>query len=196
MVVVGGWFIGSVVVMVMPIRDVGHWPTADRASQPAGGYTCSQRKEKEAGGLEPLPVLGWPATGLAIGVVNLAIVVPLLVIPLGAGPWNALFGGGNIPPFALASLCAFAAGIITTHRLPHLWGSSFEVVLCACIVSLGRLSLVIVVLCPEDIMIVVLCHIFSIFCVGHNVKNYFLKIIHGSDLLSFIDFFTLNVFFL
>ncbi|GAB2268830.1 sugar transporter [Dionaea muscipula] len=75
-----------------------------------------------------------PCAGLAIGVVNLAIVVPLLVIPLGAGPWNALFGGGNIPPFSLASLCAFAAGIITTHRIPHLWGSSFEVVLCACIV--------------------------------------------------------------
>ncbi|KAJ9187515.1 hypothetical protein P3X46_002961 [Hevea brasiliensis] len=64
--------------------------------------------------------------GLAIGVLNLAIVIPQMVISLGAGPWDALFGGGNIPAFALASVCALAAGVIATLKLPNLSSSSFK----------------------------------------------------------------------
>ncbi|KAH7857783.1 hypothetical protein Vadar_016421 [Vaccinium darrowii] len=64
--------------------------------------------------------------GLAIGVLNLAIVVPQMIISLGAGPWDALFGGGNIPAFVLASLCALVAGVIATLKLPHLSNSSFK----------------------------------------------------------------------
>nr|AWL54319.1 sucrose transporter 2 [Boehmeria nivea] len=64
--------------------------------------------------------------GLAIGVLNLSIVVPQMIISLGAGPWDALFGGGNIPAFALASFCALAAGVIAIRRLPNLSNSSFE----------------------------------------------------------------------
>ncbi|KAM7269555.1 hypothetical protein ACFE04_025052 [Oxalis oulophora] len=64
--------------------------------------------------------------GLAIGVLNLAIVIPQMVISLGAGPWDALFGGGNIPAFVLASFCALAAGVIATMRLPDLANSSFK----------------------------------------------------------------------
>ncbi|XP_024993767.1 sucrose transport protein SUC3-like isoform X2 [Cynara cardunculus var. scolymus] len=56
--------------------------------------------------------------GLAIGVLNLAIVVPQMIVSLGAGPWDALFGGGNVPAFVLASLSALAAGIIATIKLP------------------------------------------------------------------------------
>ncbi|KAA3483917.1 sucrose transport protein SUC3-like [Gossypium australe] len=63
--------------------------------------------------------------GLAIGVLNLAIVIPQMIVSLGAGPWDALFGGGNIPAFILASFCALAAGIIATLRLPDL-ASSFK----------------------------------------------------------------------
>lgn len=63
--------------------------------------------------------------GLAIGVLNLAIVIPQMVISLGAGPWDALFGGGNIPAFVLASLSAFAAGVIATLKLPDL-SSNFK----------------------------------------------------------------------
>ncbi|KAL4280759.1 hypothetical protein GQ457_03G012040 [Hibiscus cannabinus] len=63
--------------------------------------------------------------GLAIGVLNLAIVLPQMIVSLGAGPWDALFGGGNIPAFILASFCALAAGIIATLRLPDL-SSSFK----------------------------------------------------------------------
>ncbi|XP_051146090.1 sucrose transport protein SUC3 [Andrographis paniculata] len=58
--------------------------------------------------------------GLAIGVLNLAIVIPQMVVSLGAGPWDALFGGGNIPAFVLASVAALAAGIIAVRKLPTL----------------------------------------------------------------------------
>ncbi|KAF7828076.1 sucrose transport protein SUC3 [Senna tora] len=61
--------------------------------------------------------------GLAIGVLNLAIVVPQMIISLGAGPWDALFGGGNVPAFVLASLSALAGGIIATLKLPNLSNS-------------------------------------------------------------------------
>ncbi|XP_012067600.1 sucrose transport protein SUC3 isoform X1 [Jatropha curcas] len=64
--------------------------------------------------------------GLAIGVLNLAIVIPQMIISLGAGPWDALFGGGNIPAFVLASVCALAAGVIATLKLPNLSNSSFK----------------------------------------------------------------------
>ncbi|XP_054824556.1 sucrose transport protein SUC3 [Prosopis cineraria] len=64
--------------------------------------------------------------GLAIGVLNLAIVFPQMIISLGAGPWDALFGGGNIPAFVLASACALAGGVIATLKLPNLSSSSFQ----------------------------------------------------------------------
>ncbi|XP_057777142.1 sucrose transport protein SUC3 isoform X1 [Salvia miltiorrhiza] len=63
--------------------------------------------------------------GLAIGVLNLAIVIPQMIVSLGAGPWDALFGGGNIPAFVLASLSALAAGVIAVHKLPNL-SSNFK----------------------------------------------------------------------
>lgn len=63
--------------------------------------------------------------GLAIGVLNLAIVAPQMIISLGSGPWDALFGGGNIPAFVLASICALAGGIVATLKLPNL-SSSFK----------------------------------------------------------------------
>lgn len=58
--------------------------------------------------------------GLAIGVLNLAIVIPQMVVSLGAGPWDALFGGGNVPAFVLASIFALAGGIIAKLKLPDL----------------------------------------------------------------------------
>ncbi|KAA8532999.1 hypothetical protein F0562_032884 [Nyssa sinensis] len=64
--------------------------------------------------------------GLAIGVLNLAIVIPQMIVSLGAGPWDALFGGGNIPAFVLASIAAFAAGVIAIRKLPDLLSSNFR----------------------------------------------------------------------
>ncbi|MCD9641090.1 sugar transporter [Datura stramonium] len=64
--------------------------------------------------------------GLAIGVLNLAIVIPQMVVSLGAGPWDALFGGGNIPAFVLASVSALGAGIFAMVRLPNLSSNSYK----------------------------------------------------------------------
>ncbi|CAM0943383.1 unnamed protein product [Alopecurus aequalis] len=58
--------------------------------------------------------------GLATGVLNLAIVAPQIIVSLGAGPWDALFGGGNVPAFALASVFSLAAGVLAVLKLPKL----------------------------------------------------------------------------
>jgi len=60
---------------------------------------------------------------LATGVLNLAIVVPQIVVSLGAGPWDALYGGGNTPAFALASIFSLAAGVLAVLKLPKLSNS-------------------------------------------------------------------------
>lgn len=49
-----------------------------------------------------------------------------MIVSLGAGPWDALFGGGNIPAFALASVFAFASGVIAFLKLPKLSSSSYK----------------------------------------------------------------------
>uniref|UniRef100_A0A5B6YXG2 Putative sucrose transporter n=1 Tax=Davidia involucrata TaxID=16924 RepID=A0A5B6YXG2_DAVIN len=64
--------------------------------------------------------------GLAIGVLNLAIVIPQMIVSLGAGPWDALFGGGNIPAFVLASIAALAAGVIAILKLPNLSSNNYK----------------------------------------------------------------------
>ncbi|XP_020275939.1 sucrose transport protein SUT4-like isoform X2 [Asparagus officinalis] len=61
--------------------------------------------------------------GLATGVLNLAIVIPQMLVSLGAGPWDALFGGGNIPAFFLAAAFSLAGGIIAILKLPKLSNS-------------------------------------------------------------------------
>lgn len=64
--------------------------------------------------------------GLAIGVLNLSITVPQMIVALGAGPWDALFGGGNVPAFVLASVFALAAGIISVTKLPRLSRTTYK----------------------------------------------------------------------
>ncbi|RWW87333.1 hypothetical protein BHE74_00003839 [Ensete ventricosum] len=43
-----------------------------------------------------------------------------------AGPWDSLFGKGNIPAFALASAIAFVAGVVGTFKLPRLSRKNFK----------------------------------------------------------------------
>lgn len=64
--------------------------------------------------------------GLCTGVLNISIVVPQVIIALGAGPWDALFNKGNLPAFALASAFAFACGIVGLFKLPRLSPSNFK----------------------------------------------------------------------
>lgn len=57
--------------------------------------------------------------GLSMGVLNLAIVTPQVVVSLGSGPWDELFGGGNSPAFAVAAISAFASGLIAILAIPR-----------------------------------------------------------------------------
>ncbi|QCE08010.1 glycoside/pentoside/hexuronide:cation symporter [Vigna unguiculata] len=56
--------------------------------------------------------------GLSLGVLNLAIVVPQMVVSVISGQWDKLFGGGNLPAFVLGAVAAAASGILSVILLP------------------------------------------------------------------------------
>ncbi|KAJ9560334.1 hypothetical protein OSB04_005494 [Centaurea solstitialis] len=57
--------------------------------------------------------------GLSMGVLNVSIVVPQIIVSLGSGPWDQLFGGGNSPAFAIAAVASFASGLIAILAIPR-----------------------------------------------------------------------------
>ncbi|KAL6179261.1 hypothetical protein ACLB2K_050777 [Fragaria x ananassa] len=57
--------------------------------------------------------------GLSMGVLNLAIVVPQVLVSLGSGPWDQLFGGGNSPAFVVAAVAALASGLVAILAIPR-----------------------------------------------------------------------------
>lgn len=56
--------------------------------------------------------------GLSLGVLNLSIVIPQMVVSVASGPWDALFGGGNLPAFVVGAVAAAASGILALTLLP------------------------------------------------------------------------------
>ncbi|XP_021760457.1 sucrose transport protein SUC2-like [Chenopodium quinoa] len=56
--------------------------------------------------------------GLSLGVLNLAIVIPQMFVSLISGPWDQLFGGGNVPAFMLGAVAAFVDGVLAFTVLP------------------------------------------------------------------------------
>ncbi|OMO49885.1 General substrate transporter [Corchorus olitorius] len=56
--------------------------------------------------------------GLSLGVLNLAIVIPQMIVSLGSGPFDAMFGGGNLPAFVLGAIAAAVSGILALTMLP------------------------------------------------------------------------------
>ncbi|KAI3758630.1 hypothetical protein L6452_06197 [Arctium lappa] len=56
--------------------------------------------------------------GLSLGVLNLAIVLPQMVVSILSGPWDALFGGGNLPAFVVGAIAASISGILAFTLLP------------------------------------------------------------------------------
>ncbi|RDX83797.1 Sucrose transport protein SUC2, partial [Mucuna pruriens] len=56
--------------------------------------------------------------GLSLGVLNLAIVIPQMVVSVTSGPWDALFGGGNLPAFVVGAVAAAASGTLSIILLP------------------------------------------------------------------------------
>nr|AGO64129.1 sucrose transporter [Pyrus x bretschneideri] len=57
--------------------------------------------------------------GLSMGVLNLAIVIPQVIVSLGSGPWDQLFGGGNAPAFAVAAVASLASGLVAILAIPR-----------------------------------------------------------------------------
>nr|ACV95498.1 sucrose transporter [Saccharum hybrid cultivar ROC22] len=57
--------------------------------------------------------------GLAMGILNLAIVIPQVIVSLGSGPWDQMFGGGNAPAFAVAAGSSFIGGLVAILGLPR-----------------------------------------------------------------------------
>ncbi|CAN8239427.1 unnamed protein product [Cochlearia groenlandica] len=56
--------------------------------------------------------------GLSLGVLNLAIVIPQMIVSLGGGPFDALFGGGNLPAFIVGAIAAAISGVLALTVLP------------------------------------------------------------------------------
>lgn len=56
--------------------------------------------------------------GLSLGVLNLAIVVPQIIVSMTSGPIDAAFGGGNLPAFVCAAIAAVISGIMSLTILP------------------------------------------------------------------------------
>nr|ACO87669.1 sucrose transport protein [Brachypodium sylvaticum] len=57
--------------------------------------------------------------GLAMGILNLSIVIPQIIVSLGSGPWDQLFGGGNAPAFFVAAAASFVGGLVAILGLPR-----------------------------------------------------------------------------
>ncbi|XP_048131163.1 sucrose transport protein SUC8-like [Rhodamnia argentea] len=56
--------------------------------------------------------------GLSLGVLNLAIVMPQMVISVTSGPFDELLGGGNLPAFVVGAIAAAASGVLALTLLP------------------------------------------------------------------------------
>uniref|UniRef100_A0A7N0UET5 Uncharacterized protein n=1 Tax=Kalanchoe fedtschenkoi TaxID=63787 RepID=A0A7N0UET5_KALFE len=66
----------------------------------------------------PLAVTSGAGQGLSLGVLNLAIVVPQMIVSATSGPFDALFGGGNLPAFVVGAIAAALSGITALTLLP------------------------------------------------------------------------------
>lgn len=56
--------------------------------------------------------------GLSMGVMNIAVVIPQLIVSLTSGPWDEVFGGGNLPAFVVGAFAAALSGIFALTLLP------------------------------------------------------------------------------
>ena len=57
-------------------------------------------------------------TGLSLGILNLFIVIPQLLVSAVSGPLDAAFGGGNLPAFVMGGIAAFASSMCAIFLLP------------------------------------------------------------------------------
>ncbi|QCD94349.1 hypothetical protein DEO72_LG5g2432 [Vigna unguiculata] len=56
--------------------------------------------------------------GLSLGVLNVSIVVPQMIISAISGQWDKWFGGGNLPAFMLGAVAAAVSAVLAVVLLP------------------------------------------------------------------------------
>nr|ABB30164.1 sucrose transport protein SUT1 [Phaseolus vulgaris] len=56
--------------------------------------------------------------GLSLGLLNVAIVVPQMIVSAISGPWGSWFGGGNLPAFVLGAVAAAVSAVLAVVMLP------------------------------------------------------------------------------
>ncbi|OIW07796.1 hypothetical protein TanjilG_31988 [Lupinus angustifolius] len=56
--------------------------------------------------------------GLSLGTLNLAIVIPQMIVSAISGPLDGAFGGGNLPAFVMGSIFAAVSGVLSIVLLP------------------------------------------------------------------------------
>ncbi|KAJ4823045.1 beta-fructofuranosidase suc2 [Turnera subulata] len=57
--------------------------------------------------------------GLSLGVLNVSICVPQIIVSVISGPLDAAFGGGNMPAFVMSAIAALVSGIMAMTILPR-----------------------------------------------------------------------------
>ncbi|KAL5066273.1 hypothetical protein RYX36_028010 [Vicia faba] len=57
--------------------------------------------------------------GLSLGVLNISIVVPQMIVAPLSGPWDSLFGGSNLPSFIVGAVAAVISSILAIVLLPN-----------------------------------------------------------------------------
>ncbi|GFQ08099.1 sucrose transport protein suc2 [Phtheirospermum japonicum] len=58
--------------------------------------------------------------GLSLGLLNLAIVVPQMIVSVSSGPLDQAFGGGNLPAFVMGAVAAAISAVCALTLLPAL----------------------------------------------------------------------------
>jgi solute carrier family 45 protein 1/2/4 len=56
--------------------------------------------------------------GLSLGVLNIAICIPQMIVSFSSGPLDAQFGGGNLPSFVVGAIAAAVSGVLALTVLP------------------------------------------------------------------------------
>ncbi|BAU01887.1 hypothetical protein LR48_Vigan10g166700 [Vigna angularis] len=57
--------------------------------------------------------------GLSLGVLNVSIVVPQMIVSAISGQWDKWFGGGNLPAFVLGAVAATVSAVLAVILLPN-----------------------------------------------------------------------------
>ncbi|GER27478.1 sucrose transport protein [Striga asiatica] len=113
---------------------------AEHARAVAGGSLSAPPADVKNGALAIFAVLGIPLAvnfslpfalasiyssnsttagqGLSLGLLNLAIVIPQMIVSVSSGPLDEAFGGGNLPAFVMGAVAAVISAVLAITVLP------------------------------------------------------------------------------